>query len=480
MKKDLHIVYYISALTRFSILPMLLSGIALFYSPKEYALFGNMMIVALIIFVSLSLLISYTKKYKDTKLQRNDDSIIVTVTWFFTILISAIPYMLFQNLTFTQAFFESTSGWTTTGLSVLDVANAPLVIILYRSLTQFFGGVGIVLIALSFISKSPGIKIFMQEGHSDQLMPNLKQSARLIFNIYTAYVIFGIFGLVLLGMNSFDAINISMAALSTGGFAPQASSLTYYDSFPIELFTMLLMILGATNFAAHILLINRRFLAFFKTSEFKIFVVSSTIITLIIYLNSTNAIGMSLRIILFEVISAITTTGFTVTSYYSQWRPIWVVLLVVLMVIGGGSGSTAGGIKQSRVAVALKSISMYFKRLTLPKQIIKNSVYYHNNGEVTTIDKSITFDSLMYIVIYLIGLSVGTIIISLYGYSVVDSLFEFASSLGTVGTSIGIISQTTPTVVMWTSTLGMLFGRLEIMVIIAASASIVTRLQRNN
>lgn len=123
---------------------------------------------------------------------------------------------------------------------------------------------------------------------------------------------------------------------------------------------------------------------------------------------------------------------------------------------------------------------MYFKRLTLPKQIIKNSVYYHNNGEVTTIDKSITFDSLMYIVIYLIGLSVGTIIISLYGYSVVDSLFEFASSLGTVGTSIGIISQTTPTVVMWTSTLGMLFGRLEIMVIIAASASIVTRLQRNN
>ena len=143
MKKDLHIVYYISALTRFSILPMLLSGIALFYSPKEYALFGNMMIVALIIFVSLSLLISYTKKYKDTKLQRNDDSIIVTVTWFFTILISAIPYMLFQNLTFTQAFFESTSGWTTTGLSVLDVANAPLVIILYRSLTQFFGGVGI-------------------------------------------------------------------------------------------------------------------------------------------------------------------------------------------------------------------------------------------------------------------------------------------------------------------------------------------------
>jgi len=481
MKKELHIIYFISALTRFSILPMILSGVALFYNANEYKLYGQMMILALVIFGVTSLLIELTKDCKDTKLQRNDDSIIVTATWLLTIFISAIPYMLFQNLTFTQSFFESTSGWTTTGLSVLDVVNAPLVIILYRSLTQFFGGVGIVLIALTFIGKSPGIKIFMQEGHSDQLLPNLKQSARLIFNIYTAYVIFGILGLIILGMNSFDAINISMAALSTGGFAPQASSLIYYNSFPIELFTMLLMILGATNFAAHLLIINRRLLTFFKTSEFKIFAIFSSIITMIIYLNSTNAFGISLRVIIFEVISAITTTGFSVTTdFYSQWRPIWVVLLVVLMVIGGGSGSTAGGIKQSRVSIALKSIFMYFKRLTLPKQIIKNSVYYHNNGEVTTLDKSHSLDALMYIVIYLIVLFVGTVIFALYDYSVVDSLFEFASSLGTVGTSVGIISQSTPTVVMWTSIVGMLFGRLEIMVIIAATVSISNRLQRVN
>jgi trk system potassium uptake protein len=478
MKKDLHIIYYASSLTRFSILPMILSGVALFYNFSELELFGQMSIVALFIFVFTSILIHLTKDYRDVKLQRNDDAIIVTLTWFLTILLSAIPYMLFQSLTFTQAFFESTSGWTTTGLSVLDVANAPLVIILYRSLTQYFGGVGIVLIALSFIAKSPGIRLFTQEGHSDQLMPNLKQSARLIFNIYTAYVIFGILGLVLLGMHSFDAINISMAALSTGGFAPQTSSLTYYNSFPIELFTMLLMVLGATNFAAHLLLINRRFLAFFKTSEFKIFAISSFIITMVIYLNASNSVGMSLRIILFEVISAITTTGFTVTSYYSYWRPIWVVLLVILMVIGGGSGSTAGGIKQSRIAIASKSVFMYLKRLTLPKQIIKNCVYYHNNGEVTTLDKSQTFDSLMYIVIYLAALFIGTIIFALHDYSVVDSLFEFASSLGTVGTSTGIISINTPIVIMWTSIFGMLFGRLEIMVIVAGTVSLFNRFQK--
>ncbi|MBS3991104.1 MAG: TrkH family potassium uptake protein [Erysipelothrix sp.] len=477
MKKDLHIIYYISALTRFSILPMMLSGVALFYNFSEIELYGKMAIIALVILATTSLVISLTKEYKDTKLQRNDDAIIVTLTWLLTILLSSIPYMLFQNLTFTQSFFESTSGWTTTGLSVLNVANAPLVIILYRSLTQFFGGVGIVLVALSFIVKSPGLRLYTQEGHNDQLMPNLNQSARLIFKIYIGYVAFGILGYVFLGMNSFDAINIAMAALSTGGFAPQAKSIIHYNSFPIELFTMILMVLGATNFATHLLLLNRRFIAFLKTSEFKIFACASLLISSIIYFNSTSSIGISLRIIVFEVISAITTTGFTVTSGYSQWRPIWVVLLVILMVIGGGSGSTAGGIKQSRIAIASKSIFMYFKRLTLPKQIIKNSVYHHNNGEVTTIDKNLSFDSLIYIVIYLTALGIGTLIFALHDYSVVDSLFEFASSLGTVGTSTGIISMTTPNVLMWTSILGMLFGRLEIMVIVAGTVSIIKRFQ---
>lgn len=475
MKSWLTLIHYGSTLSRFSVLPMLLSALSLIFQPSEWNIVLTMFFIAVIIWGINSFIAYITKSYKNSKLLRGDDAIIVTLTWVLTIVFSAIPFVVIMDFNWVQSIFEATSGWTTTGLSVVNVEQSNYTILLYRSLMQFFGGVGIVLIVFTLLSDSYGLKLYSQEGHNDRLLPNILKSARLIFLIYFGYVVAGILGYVVLGMSWFDAINISMAALSTGGFATRANSMAYYQSGSIEWFTMLLMILGSTNFAAHLLLIRRQFRQFIKTSEFKLLCGALLLSTLFILLTQTTIDHVSLRTALFEAVSAITTTGFQTTSY-SIWRPLWVLVLILLMIIGGGSGSTAGGIKQSRLVVVLKSMQMHFQRYNLPRQVMKESSMHDSSGQSFIIQKTLAYDSVLYVMIYLLILTIGTIIISTQGYTLLDSFFEFASSLGTVGTSVGVIAFNASNVVLVTSTLGMLLGRLEILVVISALMTLKQRL----
>jgi len=151
------------------------------------------------------------------------------------------------------------SGWTTTGLSVIDVANAPKIFLIFRSIIQFFGGVGIVLIVVSALSESFGMTLFASEGHNDKLLPNIAKSARLILKIYSGYFIAGTLLYITFGMPIFDAVNHSMAALSTGGFSTETLSIGAYNSLAIELVTVILMLLGSTNFYANMILVQGKF-----------------------------------------------------------------------------------------------------------------------------------------------------------------------------------------------------------------------------
>lgn len=475
MKPNLTLIHYIASLCRFCVLPMFFSLFAFFFQTNNHEDLLVMFLIGVVILGFNSVVTWLTFPYKNSRLRRGDDAIIVTFTWVLTVIFSGIPFMLLSDLTFVQAVFEATSGWTTTGLSVVNVEQASNTVLLYRSLTQYFGGVGIVLIVFIFLSDSYGMKLYSQEGHNDRLLPNVLKSARLIFVIYSAYVAFGVLGYVVLGMGLFDAINISMAALSTGGFATKATSIAYYQSGGIEWFTMLLMILGSTNFATHLLLVKLQVLKFFKTSEFKLLMGSILVAFIYIYFSQGSQIQVGLRTVMFEIVSAITTTGFQTTAY-SMWRPVWVLTLIFLMIIGGGSGSTAGGIKQSRVVVVLKSMLLHFRRYTMPKQIVKEPVMFNSSGESAVIEKSMSFDASMFVLIYIIILVLGTLIISSQGFTLLDSFFEFASSLGTVGTTIGVVSLSASNIVLITSTVGMLLGRLEILVVIAAILTIKHRL----
>lgn len=417
---------------------------------------------------------------KDKKLSAGEDSIIVVLTWILAILISAMPFYLSGMLNFTQSVFEAVSGWTTTGLSVVDVDNCPKIYLLHRSIMNFFGGVGIVLVMVSALSATFGMSLYNCEGHSDSLLPNLLKSSRLILSIYTGYVLSGIVLYYIFGMPLFDAINHSIAALSTGGFGVKSESIGAYNSFSIELITIILMLLGTTNFAAHLLLIKGKFKKFFQLGEIKfMFFILGVSIPLVGFFSLNHLYGnvyIGLRRSLFELISALTTTGFS-TVTYNDWNGFAIFTMIILMIIGGGAGSTAGGIKLYRVYIMCKNCIWNIKIQFMSPHLVNEDYVYKPEGKVYIKDsdrKNIANYAFIYMVLYVIGVSIMLI----NNYSLQDSLFEFASALGTVGLSVGITSPLAPPIILWTEILGMLFGRLEIWVIIIAIIKVFDKKER--
>lgn len=449
---------------------MLLPMLVLFAYPSELKYALNFIIpscIAIVIGFLLSRLIGVDK---NQKLSLGQDTVIVVIVWILASLVSAMPFMLSKQLNFTQAFFEAVSGWTTTGLSVVDVTVTPKIYLMHRSIMQFFGGVGLVLVMLSALSATFGMRLYSSEGHSDKLLPNLLRSSRLIMSIYAGYVVAGTILYVIFGMPIFDAINHSIAALSTGGFSVETDSIGAYKSLPIELITIILMLLGTTNFAAHLLLIKGKFKSFFKLGEIRfMFALLGFTIPLAAFVSLNSIYGSmseGIRVSAFQFISSLSTTGFSTVSF-NNWTSFPVFIMIILMIIGGGAGSTAGGIKLYRVYLMIKTFFWNLRRKFTPEHLVNEDSVFRPEGKVY-IKSAHVLEASNYIFIYIVILFIGVSIMLAYGYPLQDSLFEFASSLGTVGLSVGITSATTPPVVLWTQIFGMLFGRLEIYVIFIA------------
>ncbi|MEL7566344.1 MAG: TrkH family potassium uptake protein [Dehalobacterium sp.] len=419
---------------------------------------------------------------EDYRLSMGSDAIIVVGIWILAAFFSALPFMLAGMLNFTQSYFEAMSGWTTTGLSVVDVTKAPKIFLFFRSVMQFFGGFGIVLVVVSALSESLGMRLYTAEGHNDKLLPNLAKSARLILKIYTGYFITGTIIYIIFGMPAFDAVNHAMAALSTGGFSTKTESIGAYNNLPIELVTVVLMLLGETNFFAHLLLVRRKFGAFFRLGETKLTLITIAIAVPILAVMSLiplyGILTKALRISFFNLVSALTTTGFS-TVAFNDWPAFAWLMMILLMLIGGGAGSTAGGIKSGRVNILMKQIGWSVKRKFMPERMVNQPVIYRPEGK-TGISPDLYTESANYALTYLALLFIGTGILAACGYSLQDSLFEFASALGTVGLSIGLTSIDTSPVALWTMTTGMLLGRLEIFVIFYAIIKATKTVRRSN
>lgn len=421
------------------------------------------------------LMISKFKNRKDVSLTVQDGGIIVFLSWMSAIIISAFPFTLSGMLNFTQAIFECTSGWTTTGLSVVDVTKVPKVFLLWRSIMQFFGGAGLAVVMLSTIIGPLGMGLYTAEARSDKLLPNIKKTTGLIMKIYSGYIIAGIILYVIAGMPIFDAINHSIAAVSTGGFSTKVNSIGEYKSSLIELITIILMILGTTNFAAHYLILRGEVKKFFKIGEVKfMFFLMSLSIPLLAFFTLRGlytSLGRSFRIAIFEATSAISTTGFS-TVVYTNWNDFGVFIMVILMIIGGGTGSTAGGLKLYRAYVLVKSLLWNIKGFLLPKYGVKENYvirpeekYYVKDNHLVELGNFLT----MYVITYFIGVC----IITLNGYPLRDSMFEIASSLSTVGLSVGVTSASAAGVVLWTESVSMLLGRLEFFIIFYTIVKII-------
>lgn len=412
------------------------------------------------------------EKYK-WKNYKNKENIIVTLAWIMVILLSSIPFVLTGKYNFTQAIFECTSGYSTTGLSVVDVTKTSHIFLFFRSVMLFVGGIGLVLVVITVLSDRYGMKLFEAEGHSDKMVPNLLQSARVIFLIYSGYIAGGTVLYIAFGMNWFDAVNHAVAAISTGGFSTQAESIGYYHNTGIEVVTIVLMFLGGTNFMVHLALLKGKFRKVYTDCEFRfsLFVYPLSAVLLAVLAGYPAAKNMSegIRMGLFQAVSAMSTTGFQTVDSFKSWNSPMLFIMIMLMMIGGGAGSTAGGIKQYRVSIAVKEIFWNFrkkignKRTIVPEKITRC-------GEHIEVDGQLYRSNMDFIFLYIIFMGIGTMIFTCFGYSVQDSMFEMASSLSTVGLSMGITGYDAHPLILWTSTIGMFLGRLEIYIVFITAA----------
>ncbi len=410
------------------------------------------------------------KSAENPTLSVQEGGIIVLVSWLTVILFSAWPFMSVLGLPYSRAVFESVSGWTTTGLSVVDVTVASPMILFWRSVIQLAGGAGLAIIMMSAIIGYTGVGIANAEGRSDQLVPQVQQSARLVLVIYFAYAVSGAIAYRTAGMSLFDAVNHSFAAVSTGGFSTRPESIGYWDSITIEAITVALMILGNLSFVTAWFLWRGNFRAVIHNGEVRLQAILMPLSAVWAFIFTCRAIyphiGKAVRVAIFETASALTTTGFSTVSY-GNWNSAGVFIMVILMLIGGGTCSTAGGIKQFRIYLLFRLLFWDIKRLLLPATSVRELPVWEGNRRVFMNDAKFR-QVTMFVFLYMSVYALGVLLLCSYGYSLSDSLFEFASALGTVGLSVGVTSAQMPDGALWAETLAMFLGRLEFIVVIVS------------
>lgn len=413
------------------------------------------------------------RKKPKGQLEKHQDTIIVLLSWISAIFITALPFRLTGQYTMTQAVFECSSAWSTTGLTIVDVDHCPNIFLFHRSTVLFFGGIGLVLLMVSVLSDRYGMRLYSAEGHGDKLLPNLVKSSRLIITIYAGYILAGMLLYMICGMNWFDAINHSIAALSTGGFSTHSENIGYYDSVSIEIVSILLMLLGNINFLAHLFLLRGKFKTFFQYCEvrFSLFVLAFFIPFMFggLMIAFPYNVSQGVRVAVFQAVSALTTTGFQNIPTFATWPSFLVFLMILLQLIGGGTGSTAGGIKQFRVYVLCKNIYWNIRdQLTSRFAVHADKINRPGSEEYLGYKEKHEISSFVFL--YLCVFFLGTLILCAFGYSVEASMFEFSSALGTVGLSIGITSPDAHPIILWVESIGMVVGRLEIYVVLLALA----------
>ncbi|MBR0138561.1 MAG: TrkH family potassium uptake protein [Erysipelotrichaceae bacterium] len=466
------IAYYLSIFVVMIGVIQLMPLTGLIFYPEE-AHYAYCFLIPGIIAIIVGKLLQVTFKDAEIlKLEKHYDAVLVVTVWMIAILVSTVPWMLKGDYNFTQAAFEMTSGFSTTGLSVVDVDNTPHIFLMFRTISLFVGGVGLVLILTCAFSDRYGLNLYNAEGHNDRLMPNLARSARLILTIYSAYILFGSIAYMICGMPLFDALNTSVAAISTGGFSVIGESIYGYHSLGVEIVSIILMMLGQTNFFLHLSLFRRKFGNIIHHCEIKFFVTVMCVsmpfmIVNLLKMSYASTFAESLRITVFQFVSCITTTGFISVKDLAVLPSGFATFMILLMLFGGELESTGGGIKQYRVILAIKGIYYSIKNTVSNHRMVRANFIERMGRREVLRDEDIA-STTSYIMFYMILFFTGSLIFTLYGHSLQNAMFEFASAISTVGLSVGITVYDAPAVILWTAIIGMFLGRLEIMVIFEA------------
>lgn len=408
-----------------------------------------------------------------TKLSFKNISLTITFIWIYGFFILSFPFLIGKVTSFLPALFESISGLTTTGLSVLNVEKLPSIFLLYRAILQYIGGLGFIMMMLLFLRGNNSVELFEGEGHYQRIRPSIYKTAKTLILIYVLLLIIGVLAYVLCGMSTLDSFVHSMCALSTGGFSNKVFSIGAYDSLPIEIITAALMLFGMTDFSLLFLLFCGKIKDFFHSTEIKTNLTlyfSSTILMVLILSQKGFGVIRSIRISFFNGLSALSTTGFSTLDYTTLPDSV-LFILIILMIIGGGMGSTAGGIKLERVSVIYKTVIKNVKKRLYPENTVIVDTLHKGKESIALSDED-RIDAFAYFALYLFLMLVGSLIVSISeNTSMLYSTFEFVSSLSTVGLSIGITGETTTNLSLIVMSIGMILGRLEIFVVLKAILS---------
>ena len=415
---------------------------------------------------------------------------IVSLGWLVFSLLGAIPLYLSAHFSsFIDAWFESMSGFTTTGLILIqDLDHLSISHNMWRHLTMFIGGQGIILASLSILTRARSVALgfYIGEGRQEKILPNVIATARFIWKVSFVYLILGVitfftilYSQGLSGQRSFfHALWLFFASFDTGGFTPQAQNIAYYHSFSLEIATIVFMILGAINFNLHFWLWNKSKKEIFRNFEIRTFFFTICSLSLILYFSLIKIGPAMFRKGFYQLISAHSGCGFTnlASGELNHFPALGLLAVIFAMMIGGGICSTTGGIKLMRVGIVFKSFFMEIKRWMMPFRAVYKDRFHHLQSLVLS-DKRMK-EAYLFFFIFIFTYVAGAIVAMGFGYPALAALFESVSATANVGLSVGVISPIMPLTLKLVYIFQMWAGRLEFISIFVSLGFILSLFRR--
>jgi trk system potassium uptake protein TrkH len=458
---------------------LLVEGAAMFLTSLISVLYNEHDFAAFLISSGINIVIGLALVYfsRDARhdIGRREGYVIVTSVWVVFSIFGSLPYVISGAIpNFTNAFFETISGFSTTGSTIIaDIESMPHGVLFWRSMTQWLGGMGIIVLSLAILPVFGigGMQLFMAEVPGptpDRISPRIRQTAKALWGIYLMFTLSEIILLWIAGMGLFDAVCHSFATMSTGGFSTKQASVAYWSSPAIQYIVVLFMFLAGTNFALAYMAINGKFKTAIKDEEFKYYGLFILVFTLVIFIGlqitGGSGIEQTFRDSLFQVVTVITTTGF-ITSDYLTWAPMLTIVLFGLFFFGASAGSTSGSIKIMRIVLLMKNSYHELRRIVHPNAVIP--VKFNNQ----IVEPKIITNVLAFFVLYIVIFGISTAIFSFMEPDLNSAMGAVATSLGNIGPGLGNVGPVENFLHItpggkWFLSFLMLLGRLELFTVL--------------